>query len=177
MERPVPNSSAVAAYAVNGLILVLVLGLAFWRMRRMLGSRRLKLERLWIFPAVIAVLAAGAILQAPPHGTQWLWPMLALPIGAIAGWYRGRLIRITVDPETRTLNSHGSPAAIILLVALIALRIALKSALIGEAHTWHIDATVITDAFLLFALAMFGVQRLEMALRARRLLSPSGVAG
>ncbi len=172
-----PNSSAVAAYAVNGLIAVVILGLVYWRMRRMLGSRPLKIDRLWIFPAVLAVIAAGAILQAPPHGAQWLWPLLALPIGAAAGWYRGRLIRITVDPETQTLNSHGSPLALILLVVLIGLRIALKSVLIEEAQSVHMDATVVTDAFLFFALAMFGVQRVEMAIRARRLLSPSRVAG
>ena len=65
------------------------------------------------------------------------------------------------------------PAALILLVGLIALRIALKRVLIGEAQKWHIDAAVITDAFLFFALAMFGVQRLEMAMRARRLMAPA----
>src|SRR3569623_1027205 len=173
MEFPVPNGSAVAAYAVNGLILVAVLGLAYWRLRRMLGTRRLRVDQLWVFPAGIAVVASGALVQTPPHGAQWLWPVLATPIGALAGWYRGRLIRISVDAETQTLNSHGSPAALILLVGLIALRIALKSVLIGEAQKWHIDAAVITDAFLFFALAMFGVQRLEMAMRARRLLAPA----
>lgn len=165
------SGSAVAAYGVNGLILLMVLAVIAWRMRRSFQARRMTTGRLWILPAIIAIITLAAIAQTPPRGADWLWLLPAGALGGVAGWYRGRAIRISVDPATGEPVSQGSPLAVVLLVVLIAVRVALKPLLIESAQAHHVDVGVITDAFLFFALAMFSVQRIEMVVRARRLLA------
>jgi hypothetical protein len=86
------------------------------------------------------------------------------------------MMEITVDPQTHALNMRASPAAIIFLVALLLIRFGLRAALATESHAWGLKAALITDGFILFALGLLGVQRLEMALRARRLLGEARTA-
>ncbi len=86
------------------------------------------------------------------------------------------MMHISVDPETHALNTKASPAAMIFIVAIIAIRFALRGVAMGEASTLHLTVGVITGAFMAFAVGLFGVQRLEMALRATRLLGEARAA-
>src|SRR5689334_938307 len=73
-------------------------------------TRRLKVEQLWIAPAIILALTATSLaFQPPPPGQLIALEVLALMLGAFAGWWRGRLTRITVNPETHALTSKTSP--------------------------------------------------------------------
>ena len=168
-----PQNAKLISYAVTAVIVVLVL---FFRMRGMARGRRLRLEWLWVMPAIFLLASIASIVQAPPTGIDWAWLALALIVGGVIGWYRGRMMRITVDPETHALNMQASPAALIFLVALFAIRFGLRAALASEADAWRLNVAVISDAFVLFAFGLFGVQRLEMALRARRLLGEAKAA-
>ena len=40
----------------------------------------------------------------------------------------------------------------------------------ANAAAWHLDAVVVTDAFMLFAIGLIVTQRIEMYIRARRIL-------
>ncbi len=160
-----PQNVLYTAYGIVaiGLVLFLLFGI-----RSVRKSRRLRLERMWIIPALYALFAAGLFWRQPPQGIQWLWAVAALVAGAGAGWLRGRAMRITVDPVTHELGQRQSPAALLLIVALVAMRyVAREQAGIVDITT---ASAGVIDAFVAFAVGLLSMQRLEMFLRARRLL-------
>lgn len=161
------GNNSLVSYAIMGVAIVLIVAL---RLRRMGRDRPLKLERLWVLPVLFLVITAVSFAEAPPDETGWALAAIGLLIGGLVGWFRGRTIAIAIDPRTQDLNQRASPAALIFLVVLIALRFGLRTLLASEASTWHVSATAIVGAFLAFALGIIALQRLEMYLRGRRLL-------
>ena len=153
--------------AIPIVVIAIVMGL---RLRAMKRERRLRLETLWILPALYLVVAAVIFWTTPPSPRGWAMAVGALAIGAGIGWQRGRLMTIRVDPETHALSQRSSPAALLILVVLVALRTGLRSAAAREGGGWHLDAAMLTEALVALALGMFAATRIEMFLRARRLL-------
>src|SRR5262245_17028755 len=117
--QPDPAQPQLMSYAIGGAILLLVMVLRFRNVGR---HRRLRLETLWIVPAIIAVLAVTAFTAAPPSPITFGLSLAALLLGAAVGWQRGRLMEIHVDPETHELNQRASLAGMLFLVAIIAVR-------------------------------------------------------
>jgi hypothetical protein len=157
----------VPGILIAGAVLVLVLALRMSRMRRV---QELSPERLWVVPALFAIVVATTLGEYPPRGAaEWAALAVAMAVGAALGWQRGRLMKIWRDPATGRLMSQGSGWAILFLVALIVLRAGLRAGLAYEAKAWAIDMGIVNGAFAVFALGLFGVQRLEMYIRARRL--------
>jgi NAD/NADP transhydrogenase beta subunit len=154
----------------------IALVLILLRMRGLMKGRRLRLEWLWVMPAVLLAIAVMTIATSHPARLDWLWMLMALAVGAGLGWYRGKMMQISVDPETHALNSKGSPAALIFILVLIAIRFGLRYLALTEAQAWHLNAALITDIFIVFAVGLFGVQRLEMWLRGSRLLGEARAA-
>ena len=157
------------SYGITAVVIAIVLAL---RWRRMSRVRPLKLEQLWIFPALYAALAVYMYWTHPPQGWAWAFCGFALVVGAALGWQRGKMMRITVDPDTHALNQSASPAAILFIIALIVARNGARMALgtgTGD-NALHLNAIAITDMLIAFGLGLFAVQRLEMFLRARALL-------
>ncbi len=146
-------------------IVVFVVIFAF-RARRMTRARPLRLWQLWIVPVLLIVGASAAFIAMPPSGTGWLIAAVALLIGAAIGWQRGRMMHIEVHRETGTLMQRASPLALLFLLGLVVVRSALKV----EGRAMGLDIATLTDSLLAFAVGMFGVMRVEMFLRARRLL-------
>lgn len=159
-----PVHQSWTSYAITIAIVVIVLAL---RMRRMGQMRPLKLGNLWIVPAIYLVVAALMFVQLPPTGWVAVASIVGLAVGAAVGWQRGKMMHIHVDPETHALNQKASPAAIFFLLALIVVRAGARS-VIGE--TGSVSPAMLTDPLIAFALGMFTLQRIEMFLRARRLL-------
>ncbi|MBN2970864.1 DUF1453 family protein [Roseomonas aeriglobus] len=157
------------SYGITAIAIAIVLAI---RWKRMSKVRPLKLEHLWIFPALYAALATYMYVTHPPQGWAWAFCVVALLLGAALGWQRGKFMRITVDPATHTLNQSSSPAAILFIVALILARNAGRAALASGTGTamLHLNAIAVTDMLIAFGLGLFAVQRLEMYLRGRRLL-------
>lgn len=153
------------------LPLVVVAIVLFLRTRNMGRSRRLRLESLWVIPAIYFALAVLLFSQMTPHGLGWLWAGLSLAAGAVLGWQRGRSMHITVDAETHALNQTASPLAMLILVGLIAVRFVLRALAETDGASWHLDAALVTDCLVAFALGLFSLQRLEMYLRGSRLLA------
>lgn len=154
------------------LILIPIL---YFRMRKLARPQPLKLKRLWIRPAVL-VLAGALVIWAPQPGmsrhftlSEWLLLALAGAIGAIAGWYSARGMKIEVHPEDGTLMVQGGQAAILLMIALILGRQSLNAGMRLEA--WHLDVLLATDALIVFTAALFVARSAEMYWRARRVMA------
>jgi len=105
--------------------------------------------------------------QLPPTGWVAIASVAGLLVGAAIGWQRGKMMHIHVDPESQALNQKASPAAMFFLIALIFVRMAARG-IIGQEG--GISPAMLTDPLIAFALGMFSLQRVEMYLRAKRLL-------
>jgi hypothetical protein len=78
--------------------------------------------------------------------------------------------RIAVDPATHALTSQTSPVGMLLILAIFGLRAGLRIYATEHAGALHVSLEDVTDAFLLLAVGVVCAQRLEIALRASRLL-------
>jgi membrane protein CcdC involved in cytochrome C biogenesis len=159
-----PIGPAWPQYVVPVAVAVLVLLL---RMRRMSRARPLRLERLWIVPALYLLIVAASFAAVPPTVLGWVWAAAGLVIGAGLGWQRGKTMRIEVDPATHQLNQRASPAGFVFLALLILIRQGARL----EGGAMHLDVAALTNALLALALGMFTAMRVEMYLRAKRLLA------
>jgi NAD/NADP transhydrogenase beta subunit len=148
---------------------IFAVALAF-RMRRMARARPLKLERLWIIPAMLVAIAGVTLYQLPPHPADWPWLILALAVGGGLGWLRGSLMKVEIDPGTHAMNMRTSPGAMIFIVALLFMRMGLRTTLAEHAAEWRLSPALITDALLLFAVGLIVVQRVEIFIRGARML-------
>jgi hypothetical protein len=159
--------TGLAQYLIPIVVIAIVLA---FRVRRMRQVRPLRLNQLWIVPAIVAALAVVAFATQPPHGTGWFWCALALVAGVGLGWQRGATMRITVDPVAGTLHQTGSPAALIFILVVIALRSGARY----EASAWGFNPVLVSGILLSMAVGLISAQRVEMYLRGRRMLA--GVA-
>ncbi|WP_333571112.1 DUF1453 domain-containing protein [Sphingomonas sp.] len=156
-------------YGITALVVGLILAL---RVRRMAKSRPLTLERLWIIPALYALLVASLFLRTQPSLGGWALCAAALVVGAGLGWQRGKLMHLSVDPETHQLNQKASIGGLLFIVVLIAVK------MIGQAEgsALHLNVMLLTQAFGTMALGLFSAMRVEMYLRGKRLLQQARAA-
>jgi membrane protein CcdC involved in cytochrome C biogenesis len=159
-QRP----DTLVTYAITAVVLAIVLAIRWRRTGRALP---LRIERLWILPAILGVAVVASFASAPPHGIAWLFCAVAMLLGAALGWQRGRMMRIDVDPDTHRLSQTSSPAALVLILAIVVLRQAARA---EGAAVLHLDPIALSDMLLALAFGLIAAQRLEMFLRARRLL-------
>jgi hypothetical protein len=133
--------------------------------------RKLKVERLWIAPVAFLLLTILTFsVQQPPGPGLIAADAIALVLGAVAGWWRGRLTHITVDPATHELTSRTSPVGMLLILALFAVRYGVRSLGAETASALHVPVLAVTDALMLLAAGLVCAQRLEIALRATRMV-------
>lgn len=151
------------------VIIAVVVGL---RLRSMSRERPLNVETLWVVPVVYLALVGWMLFALPPTVVGWGLLVLGLVVGAALGWHRGKLIRIDRNAETGELRQKASPLAMILLLALIALKLGAR-AIFGEAAAGHpaSGAMLLTDTFIGFALGLLSATRLELYLRAKRIMA------
>lgn len=154
-------------FAIPLIIITIVMAI---RWRGMSRVRPLKLERLWIMPALYAVVIGVTFARFPPQGWGWAFCLAAVALGAGLGWQRGKMMRITLDPATHTLGQTSSPAALLFIVLLVVVRSGARGAL-SYAEPTALDPMAITDVLMALALGLFGAQRLEMYLRGQRMLA------
>jgi hypothetical protein len=156
------------------VIPLVVLVLVFLRNAR---ARKLKIERLWIAPTILLVMAALVLAMQKPPGVLMLGVyVLAFGLGVLAGWWRGRLTNITIDPETHELTSKASMIGMLLILGLFVVRRLVGVYAAANAETLHVSALEVTDALLLLAVGLVCAQRLEIALRATRMLRDARAA-
>lgn len=151
----------ILQYAIPIVIFLVVFAL---RARRLTRLRPLKIEQLWIVPAIYAAVVAVIFYRSPPTLAGWAIAAAALAIGAALGWQRGKTMQIHVDPETHELRQRASLWALAFIVVLIAI----KSIAQAEGAALHFNVDVLIDTLAALSLGIFAVQRLEMYLRADR---------
>ncbi len=174
MQGHAGQSGQMIQYAVTAVIVLVVLAI---RMRGMSRMRRLRLETLWIVPAIYLVFAGTMYYEFPPTGLAWLMCAAGLAVGGGIGWQRGKLMQIHVDPETHTLNQKASPAAFVFIALLVLFRFGARSMMeAGGSYGTHVNTMLITDVLIAFALGLFASTRLEMYIRAKRLLDEARAA-
>ncbi|MFT3965704.1 MAG: DUF1453 family protein [Sphingobium sp.] len=149
-------------FAITALVLSL-------RLRQVGKDRPFRLDRLWIVPALYGAVALLAFHHAPPHGIAWFYCLIAFALGGVLGWYRGALVAIHVDPRTHELGQRTSPAAMLFVLAIVLVRLGARTLAVEMGVGDHM-LLVISDVLIAFALGFLPVQRLEMGLRAARLL-------
>ncbi|HZU50919.1 MAG TPA: CcdC protein domain-containing protein [Sphingomicrobium sp.] len=159
-----PVQPGWVSYAITIGLLVIVMAL---RLRRMGKMRPLNLGRLWIVPALYAAIAAAMFIASPFSVPIAIASIAGLIVGATLGWMRGKMMHIEVDPETHALNQKASPAALFFLVALMIVRGGARSVL-GQSGS--VSPAMLTDPLIAFALGLLALTRVEMYLRAKRLL-------
>src|SRR3954469_19099810 len=129
------------------LIPLVIIGIVlFFRLRAMGKARPLRLERLWIVPVLYFAVAILLFAQMTPHGLGWLWAGLAFAAGGAIGWYRGSAMRISVPPQPHPLTQTSSPLALLLILALVGIRFAIR------AGAGNQDIALVTDCLVAFAL-------------------------
>ena len=155
---------AVLPFLVVGLVLAL-------RLRSMNRERPLKPGSLWIAPAIYLLIAASTLFAMKPPLAGWALMFSGVVVGIGVGWHRGKLIRITRDPDTGELTQRASPLALLLLAALIVLKLGARS-IFGSAAAGASQSSpmLLSDAFIGFAFGLLSATRLEIYLRAQRLL-------
>jgi hypothetical protein len=156
--------------AVIPVVIVLVL----LRNRR---KRVLRPNLLWVMPAIVAPLillgvwGSSRTAGATAFGLDaWAVLLVGAVLGGVAGWWRGKTVAIEKEPDG-SLKAQASPLGLVLVVALFAFRGVLRPLIESHAAQWHLNALAVTEAFLVFALALIVLQRVEMYIRARRILA------
>lgn len=153
---------------------LMVIGIVILRNAR---ARKLRIERLWISPAIIMVMAILAFSQNPPPGLiGLLLDVVAVALGGLLGWWRGRASTFTIDPQTHVVTSKVSPLGMMLILRIFAVRYLLRGAVSGESSFLHLSAAEATDSFLLLAVGVVSAQRLEWWIRARRMIAAARAA-
>jgi hypothetical protein len=159
--------------------LLIIVPMLYFRMRRMARAQPLRLDRLWIRPAIFLAIAALVLLAPPPHNhpervlvaLDFAWLSLAGVLGVAAGWQWGRTMAIDVHPENGTLTTRGGQAAMLVLVVLILFRMGLRAGLSMEAKAWHLNMLLVSDASIVFIALLYVARSVEMYLRARRVMA------
>lgn len=164
MNAQQPHWAVYLPFVIVAVVLAL-------RLRRMARERPLNVGGLWVVPVIYVFLAAAMLLTLPPPPVGWALTVLGLAIGLAAGWYRGKFIRVWRADDGK-LRQQASPLAMVLLIVLIVLKFGARS-FFGEpgAPQPGSSASLLTDAFLGFALGLLTATRVELYLRAKRLLA------
>lgn len=154
------------------LIPLAILAVVFMRAR---APRRVRLELLWIAPTLIVALILAGVVFTPHRAAfgpvDYALFAVGAAVGAVVGWWRAKAVRLTVDPATHEVTSVTSPLGLLIIGAVFIVRFGLRSAAGVEAEALRVDPAVIGDAFLLLAAGLVVAQRVEIAVRARRLIA------
>ena len=170
--QPPPQSWTSLAVTIAFVLVVMA-----FRMRGAGKLRPLKLGTLWVVPVLYLIVAGLMFFQLPPRGWVAIASAASLLIGAAVGWQRGKMMHIHVDPQTHALNQKASPAAFVFIALLVLFRFGARSMMeAGGSYGTHVNTMLITDVLIAFALGLFASTRLEMYVRAKRLLDEARAA-
>lgn len=140
-------------------------------------ARAMNYATLWIVPALLLAMLGSLVVFSHLHPLDYLWVVAGLVAGGALGWQRGRMMPIHVDPETGKPMVKTSIAALIFILGLMGARLLLRNVFENHAAAWHINPMLVSDVFLAFAVGLLGMSRIEMFIRARRLVAEhKGVA-
>ncbi len=168
--------SPEAEKALLSIGLIALVGAFVWFRNR--NPRRLRVDRLWIIPAMVLTAISAGLVFGRPSGVTFYWVetvlgALGLITGAVAGWWRGALMRLRVDREDRTLKAQVSPVGLLFVLGLLAARRGIEYLVETGALTLPFNPLIVVQSLLLFVAATVVAQRITLWIRARRLLNAS----
>ncbi len=157
---------------VIGPLLTLALILVL-RLRLPAAEKPLSAGFLWLAPSLYLAAVAFMLVRHPPTLLGWSLVIAGLVIGGAAGWVRGRLFTLRVDPESGTVLRRRSRWAISLLIGIVSLRFVanLWVGPITGSMPSSAAALLVTDLTMGLVFGLLVATRVEIALRARRLLA------
>jgi hypothetical protein len=140
--------------------------------------RKLRVELLWVRPAIWALIAAASFSRAPPPVSMLSAAILiaSSAVGGFLGWHRGKLMRIEVDPDTHQMTLRASPAAMLFIVVLMVLRMSVRNVVLQDSGASGLPISVVIDGLILFSLGLMLAQAVELWIRGRRLLDEARAA-
>jgi len=141
--------------------------------RRSLRVRKLRPDRMLMLPGIVVLVALVLLVQDPPREPLTIAVLAgAVLLGAAIGWHRGKLTRISHDPADGSFTAEPSKAAVVLILAVFALRYGVKlwlAAAPGGRHS-H-EAELAANALLISSVGLIAAQRVEMVIRCRKLMA------
>jgi hypothetical protein len=156
-----------APYIVPLLIAALII-------RRSSRTQKLRLGRMWIRPAILVLMAGGALAVGPLPGPFVLAAFVAAAgIGGGLGYLLAHHQHLSIDDDTGHISSRASTIGVALILALFAIRFGAKLVFPELAHPGHAGQQVvlITDGLLIFTVAVFVTQAVALWQRTRPLLA------
>jgi hypothetical protein len=156
-----------APYIVPLLIAAIILR----RVMRVQKARTIRLQRLWIFPALLLAVTAMSLGRESSAGLVVYAAFLAAgSIGGAIGWYRVHTLEFSVDAESGKVSARATRLGALLVFGLIALRYLADLALKKLGFTAGNDLVHATDAMLVFSTSMFVARSVHTWIRARAAL-------
>jgi hypothetical protein len=150
--------------------ILLIVALRMWRGTR---ARKMRIEQMWIRPAIIFLILALSVASQPPPLEILVILALVLATGAgfAFGWWRARFVNITIDVGTHQLTGKQSPWGMLIFIAIMVVRLGARYALGGADDFNGLPVAAIVDALTLFYGGVVMGTQLEVYLRARKLLA------
>tara|TARA_R110000782_G_scaffold48551_1_gene106192 strand:- start:34654 stop:35166 length:513 start_codon:yes stop_codon:yes gene_type:complete len=153
------------------VLAILYLGYRHWQRK---PERVLRHNRLWILPTLLAAIILPLLYLQPHkpfHFIDYVIFVTALALGLATGFIRARATRLRYDHERGELMAGFSLSALLLLIPIgLARHISREYLGIGPSAVQHGDVRAIIGS-MLFVLAMVGVHRGVLYVRARRVFS------
>jgi hypothetical protein len=165
--------NALSPYLIPLLIAAIVLR----RVMRVQKARTIRIERLWIFPAIL--LASTMLSLGREHfpGILIFGAFLAAALLAGAtGWFRFHTLEFSLDAESGAVSARATRLGALLVFGLIALRYGADLALKQLGLNAGENLVHATDAMLIFSTSMFVARSIHTWIRARALLDASRTA-
>lgn len=143
--------------------------------RRGSKPRRVKLNSLFRFPTIVTVLALLALYGHAPRSLLAIGMYtVAVPVGAVIGWFSARHVELTLDDKTGTIMSQPSYWGTAMTAGAFLARSLADSLMKDSGGTLpsHHAMTIAgaTDAALLFVAARGLASAYHMWIRTRPLL-------
>jgi membrane protein CcdC involved in cytochrome C biogenesis len=168
-------TQAATANAIASIIAIVVAGV-FIVLRNM-RPRRLRVELLWIRPAIFLALCSLYFFRYPPvSATDIAGVVVGFAIGSALGWWRGSLTRIDVDPATDTAIQQASVFGVLLIISLLVVRTGVRLAVDTGSLSLPVSVDIATGWLLALAVGIVVVQQIEIWLRARRVMAQAKAA-
>jgi hypothetical protein len=168
---PAPPNAPVWANFIPLVVIALVI-------LRNARARRLRIEAMWIMPVlIIALIVLALTAQGMPSPLVMGLEIAGVVAGALLGWWRARFTNITVDPVSHELTSRASPIGMLVILAVLAIRMGIRTYADQNGQALGVWAIAIPDALLAMSVGLVCAGRLEIFLRATRLLNEARAGG
>lgn len=157
-------------YFITFLVVAIIVGFRIWRGSR---ERRLRVERLWIRPAIICTILGLSIYSQPLPMTVPILLALAVVtcLGLATGVYRGRMVKVSINVDTHILTSKASPWGTLIFLGLMVVRLGARFALQGAHDVGGVPVNAIIDGLTLFYAGNVVGLQVDVWMRARKLLA------